>query len=403
MKVMLIQANIEVYQNGNLVSINSTDTQGNYEVNVKKSLYDIVFNFFEFWVKFPNLNLLTDLYEKIKEITFEPNRISLATDIKTGEIIQVHTGKPLRVYLNGSEIGNVSSLEKLKKNTWFYDSFNNTLYIKLDPYLKFDCIYECCMNEERYYDKPCEDPNYYCDNRQCVPKVECPFECCINETQYLDKLCASPFYCVERKCVEANAYWKFDEGSGNIAYDSSGLGNDGTIYGATWSTNCISGSCLSFDGVDDYVFVPNSSSLTISGEITIEAWVYPLGWNGKYPGIVAKYWPNGYLLGINNGSRTWNLWLRTEGGGLGIIWSDSPVELNKWIHLAVTRDSNGVMKMYINGTLQARTTTLKGSISEPERDLEIGRWDGYFKGLIDEVRIYSRALTEEEIRAHAQG
>ena len=67
------------------------------------------------------------------------------------------------------------------------------------------------------------------------------------------------------------AYWEFDEGGGTIAYDSAG-DNNGTIYGAVWTTGQIDGA-LSFDGVDDYVDVSDSASLDITAEITIGAWV----------------------------------------------------------------------------------------------------------------------------------
>ncbi len=63
-------------------------------------------------------------------------------------------------------------------------------------------------------------------------------------------------------------YWSFDEGSGTIAYDRSGKGNNGTLFnGPTWQTgsNCIKGGCLSFDGVDDYVEVLDSMSLKFNG------------------------------------------------------------------------------------------------------------------------------------------
>ena len=87
-----------------------------------------------------------------------------------------------------------------------------------------------------------------------------------------------------------NVLWlKFDEGSGNTAKDSSEYQNDGTIYGATWSNDCISGSCLSFDGVDDYVEVPDSSSLSPVSEVTVVAWVYRTGaGSGANAGVVAK-------------------------------------------------------------------------------------------------------------------
>ena len=63
----------------------------------------------------------------------------------------------------------------------------------------------------------------------------------------------------------------FDEGSGTIAKDESGHGNDGTIHGATWTTG-ISGKALNFDGVDDYVRIPDSASMDVTEEVTVEVW-----------------------------------------------------------------------------------------------------------------------------------
>jgi hypothetical protein len=82
--------------------------------------------------------------------------------------------------------------------------------------------------------------------------------------------------------------WHLDEGSGTIAYDSSGNGNDGAIYGATWTTG-KNGSALEFDGVDDYVNCGNDPSLNIADEITVIAWIYPTGkGDSNYPRIVDK-------------------------------------------------------------------------------------------------------------------
>jgi len=70
------------------------------------------------------------------------------------------------------------------------------------------------------------------------------------------------------------AYWKFDEGVGDVAYDSSGNGNHGTIYGASWTDGKF-GKALFFDG-DDLVQVEDSNALDGFNEISIEAWVKPL-------------------------------------------------------------------------------------------------------------------------------
>ncbi|MBA3043924.1 hypothetical protein FP804_02165, partial [archaeon] len=72
------------------------------------------------------------------------------------------------------------------------------------------------------------------------------------------------------------ACWYFDENNGTTAYDSSGNGNDGTIYGATW-TDGINGSALSFDEVDDYV---DCSDISATDSMTIEAWINPVNSSG---------------------------------------------------------------------------------------------------------------------------
>ncbi|MGB7000841.1 MAG: DUF2341 domain-containing protein [Halobacteriota archaeon] len=68
-------------------------------------------------------------------------------------------------------------------------------------------------------------------------------------------------------------YWNFNEGSGNMAYDSSGSGNEGTIHGATWVDNGSCKKALSFDGVDDYV--QTNPATFQSNDITVAAWIYP--------------------------------------------------------------------------------------------------------------------------------
>src|SRR5450759_5412343 len=95
-------------------------------------------------------------------------------------------------------------------------------------------------------------------------------------------------------------YWKFDEGTGTNATDSSGMGNNGTLTnGPTWTTGKVGGA-LSFDGTDDYVNVPDNPSLDMSGNLTIEFWHK---WNvfKDYGASVGKgddgrAWPNSYQV-----------------------------------------------------------------------------------------------------------
>jgi hypothetical protein len=71
------------------------------------------------------------------------------------------------------------------------------------------------------------------------------------------------------------AYWSFNEGSGDIAHDLSGYGHDGTIHGATWTSNSVSGYALDFDGTDsDYIEIDNPDGLKFSDEsFSLSAWV----------------------------------------------------------------------------------------------------------------------------------
>ncbi len=82
-------------------------------------------------------------------------------------------------------------------------------------------------------------------------------------------------------------HWKFDDGSGLTAKDSSGKGNNGKlINGPTWVTGQI-GKALKFDGVDDYVDVPNSASLNpTTGKATVSAWINA----GRYKGPTGDDW-----------------------------------------------------------------------------------------------------------------
>jgi len=198
------------------------------------------------------------------------------------------------------------------------------------------------------------------------------------------------------------AYWSFDEGSGNIAYDASGNGNHGTlINGPKWTQGKIGGA-LSFDGVDDYVEVPHSASLEITDAITIEAWVkvsdLPI-----HRMIVCKgYYANGWDFLINSRGK---VVFRSWGAGYDVS-STSRISPGVFYHLAFTFDKNlpsNQAKIYINGKLDTsagRTSplfsnTLPLHISKPSE-----YYIGYWHGIIDEVRIYNRALSEEEIRFH---
>ncbi len=194
--------------------------------------------------------------------------------------------------------------------------------------------------------------------------------------------------------------WRFEE-TDNTALDSSGYGNDGTITGAT-HTNGILGSALSFDGIDDYVDAGNDNSFDITDAITIEAWVNPFS-NNVYGGIVSKkQWTGGttgYHLARGNNKQFYFGW---GDGSVRDTLVSSSVENNVWSHVVATF-MNGAVKIYVNGALNNEKTSLISSIASNTYYVSIGSTQGAtysFNGLIDEVRIYNRALSTTEIQKH---
>ena len=178
------------------------------------------------------------------------------------------------------------------------------------------------------------------------------------------------------------AYWKFDEGSGTLVDDSSGNGNDGTVRGANWTTGRL-GNALAFDGKDDWVDIPG---LLFDGDFTIEVWVKLTGTISNADAIVGQ---EGAGQDINfHGAR-----LRLYAPGNKIV-AKTATAAELWTHYAITR-SEDRLTLYHNG-IQDATGTWTGDFV-PEA---IGRGNaGYLSGVIDEVRLYDRALSPSEIEA----
>jgi polygalacturonase len=199
------------------------------------------------------------------------------------------------------------------------------------------------------------------------------------------------------------AWWYFYEGSGTVANDSSGYNNTGTIYGgATWVVGKYD-NAIEFDGVNDYVGVLDSSSISVGrGDYTISAWVYPHTVSGKH-GIVTKVKDSAqkeYAFSIENGALT----LEVEVSGNNGREATGPVVVtNVWQYVMVVFDSTTTnAKFYVDNQLQE---VISDSITALPISLDdrlcIGRWGGtynnsYFDGVIDGVRIYNYAMEPKE-------
>ncbi len=157
---------------------------------------------------------------------------------------------------------------------------------------------------------------------------------------------------------------------------------------------------LNFDGVDGNVKIPNSASFNTTAALTIETWVYPTSNSPLVQNVLSKSRPsqnNGYIFPrTDDGWQTFSFWL-TVNGQWKILSAVFPGR-NQWTHVAATYDGFA-MKIYMNGAL-AGTLSAPGSITQNTNDITLGRQDGFqefYTGSVDEMRVWSRALTECEI------
>ena len=222
-------------------------------------------------------------------------------------------------------------------------------------------------------------------------------------------------------------YWKFDEGSGSLALDSAS-GNTGTINGgAVYTSTGIAPvlgnvSALTFDGVDDFVAVPHATVPDVTTAYTISVWLNMTFVSGYQPILIRGnstandlelYWypdsfPQGLTVAHNRGN----------GGPFNFVYfSGAPT--NRLFHLAIVFDGNAIVRAYYDGvpaavrklntttptTMAAPLATNKGwrigKVDHPDFRIGATSFPGFFEGLMDEVRIYNRALSASEITALA--
>jgi hypothetical protein len=194
-------------------------------------------------------------------------------------------------------------------------------------------------------------------------------------------------------------YWKFDEGFGATASDNSGNGNTGTLNGPTWVEG-VSGSALSFDGVDDYVSVPTSSSIAVQGtQVSLECWIKPAtnldSSLSHVVCIIDKGDEYAFLLNPSEYGRIWFAVILQPGPAInwqGVTTITDHWIAGTWYHLTGTYDGS-YLRIYVNGVLQ-NSRALSGSLNLPTSfPLTIGAhslgFDDNFNGIIDEVKVYN--------------
>ncbi|MDX9879022.1 MAG: LamG domain-containing protein, partial [Sedimentisphaerales bacterium] len=204
-------------------------------------------------------------------------------------------------------------------------------------------------------------------------------------------------------------WWKFDEGVGMTVRDSSSYRHDGALMGdPQWATGQIGSGALSFDGSGGLVEASESSVLDIDNALTITAWVNLNNLTTYYfvackapSGTAGSNFPGNYEFRVQVTDGLLQFGYQNTPGEVYVFHtSTAAIATGQWYHVAVTLLKGGQVEFYIDGISAGATAqTAEFGILNDEPIRIGGRKDNYsyFNGLIDDVRIYSRVLTLDEL------
>jgi uncharacterized repeat protein (TIGR02543 family) len=206
----------------------------------------------------------------------------------------------------------------------------------------------------------------------------------------------------EDKAVAPVAWWTFDEGTGTVAKDSAGT-SDGTVNGAKRVAGRIAGA-LRFNGIDDYVDC-GSAQILAPEKMTVAFWVFVEG-RTSYQYVLGKsrdmFSEQDYTFSTGGDGKL-EFAFGQEPGKRVAVKSKEGLPLGQWVFVVGTRDG-ATASLYLNGQLE-NSAAYSFAVTDKGQSLRIGsigqpepEWAGFFKGKIDDVRIYDKALSAEEIQ-----
>jgi hypothetical protein len=201
------------------------------------------------------------------------------------------------------------------------------------------------------------------------------------------------------------AYFDFNEGSGIYVLDVSGHGDGGTIHDADRIGNSDCVGALLLDGNSSYVDIPYTAANHPTDAITASAWFYTDSYVPQV--LLSTYHDGGYRLGFSDGNDLWWTVSLERVGDVSVPVRHDGITLGEWHQVTGTYDGSTV-RVYFDGTLRNQVNA-SGAIQYGEtNDLIVGAEAGtgslpdtacprFFRGGIDEVRIYNRALSYSEV------
>ena len=206
------------------------------------------------------------------------------------------------------------------------------------------------------------------------------------------------------------AHWQFDEGTGTTTVDSSGNGHDGNLLGdPQWVAGMIGSGALSFDGSDGLVDVGHDEALNITDELTITLWVKVADLSNFYflvckqpSGTAGDNYPGNYEFRTESNTGALQFGHQeAEGEQYTFYTSETSITAEQWYHVAVSVTNGKLVEFYIDGIPAGSAEQLTNFGVLNDEPVRIGgRKDGYsfFNGILDDVRLYDRALSAVQIQ-----
>jgi glycerophosphoryl diester phosphodiesterase len=196
------------------------------------------------------------------------------------------------------------------------------------------------------------------------------------------------------------AAWDFNQGEGDTFADQTGNLNTGTLYnGLSWSKGQIANGLL-LDGIDDYAEIPASNSLDIDGEeVSVSVWARLDLLPGEMPGAYGPIYDSesdNYVIYEDKGTSELRFKVTTSDGAERPGIPQADLRVNEWLHIVGVYDGSNAM-IFLNGEMKD-THSLIGTVN-PGQVARLGTSLGsYFKGSIDNIQIFDRALSDAEIK-----
>ena len=280
----------------------------------------------------------------------------------------------------------------------FFEQSNLNSYPPCWPWGDFNRDYCVDKNDLAIFTRNwlCEDCNipYWCE------KTDLDFSSMVEMVDFA--FFADNWMVKEDWFLQPVSHWKFDEGSGTTAYDSVG-NNHGNIYGATWTTGQFN-SALGFDGMNNYVDMADTVKIYLETSYTVSVWIKAntLVSNNAIAAYRHNIDGNPVLFQLDHLNKDIRLTVRDDYHNTAQAVYTNALTTNTWYHIAGLREEN-VVNVYVNGVSGIPGSETLGAINPDNLKIGALQFAGnppsnYFEGTIDDVRIYDRALSAEEIR-----